>query len=162
MLSPSAHPQLPLLFQTQSLLLVSEVQTKKTLSLPFLLCLPGLPELPFLPGKQQATLSIANMHHHKEFFLPSLDQVGAALFPASAFGKQLWRNPSFPPLVTPTRLGMSLTPSFLSCAVEMQKEKIQVADMSGKLRVSLPQDTTDVKGCHEFEGDGEVHGGQNY
>lgn len=89
----------------ESLLLVSEAQARKAISLPFLLCLHGLPELPFLPGKQQVTPSIANIYCHEEFFLPSLDQVGAALIPASAFGKHLWRNPSLPSLAFPDQIG---------------------------------------------------------
>lgn len=61
---PPMDPGCPLHQCVPSFLLqISETQTTKALLLPFLLCLHGLLELPFLPGKQQTAPSIASMRN---------------------------------------------------------------------------------------------------
>lgn len=127
---PGENPGCPLHQHVPSFLLqISETQATKALLLPFLLCLHGLLELLFLPGKQQTDPSIASMRNFSfplwaMWVLPSfLHHLLANRSGGPPPFHRLLVDQGYPNQIL-TRSGLSLTPSLLSCTVEMHREMI--------------------------------------
>jgi len=104
MSSPSAHPQLPLPFQTllaqKAFSWSPRLRPEKCSRYLFSFVSTGSWSSHFSLENNRQPLQLQTCIATR-----NSDQVGAVLIPAAALGKHLRRNPSFPPLVFPNRTG---------------------------------------------------------
>lgn len=160
MSSPSAHPQLPLPFQTllaQRAFWSQRLRPEKHYRYLFSFVSTDSWSSHFSLENNRQPLQLQTCFATRNFSFPLWTRWVLPSFLHQLLATICGGTPHFHHLHSQNRLGMSLTPSLLSCAVETQREKTQIAemgpDMSGKLSISLPQGAVDVRGCHEFEGD---------